>query len=75
MSYINEHIFIINGIYHEPHFTEPVINWLKPMISTKWGEPQSAPLSYNENESSSPESGMKRVDPSAAVVRGYRVNA
>jgi hypothetical protein len=45
------------------------------MISTKWGEPQSAPLSYNENESSSPESGMKRVDPSAAVVRGYRVNA
>jgi hypothetical protein len=49
-----------------------VMNWLKPMISRKWGEPQSAPLAYNENESSSPESRMKRVDSGVAIVRGLK---
>lgn len=49
-----------------------VTNWLKPMVSRKWGEPQSAPLAYNENESSSPESRMKRVDSSVATVRGLK---
>ena len=49
-----------------------IINWLKPMVSRKWGEPQSAPLAYNENESSSPESRMKRVDSSVATVRGLK---
>jgi hypothetical protein len=49
-----------------------VTNWLKPVVSRKWGEPQSAPLAYNENESSSPESRMKRVDSSVATVRGLK---
>lgn len=46
-----------------------VTNRLKPMVSRKWGEPQSAPLTYNENESSSPESRTKRADSSVATVR------
>jgi len=67
-----EFIFIIIGINYGPHFMKRVINWLKPMVSRKWGEPQSAPLAYNENESSSPESRMKRVDSSVAAVRGLK---
>ena len=49
-----EYIFFINGINYGPHFMKRVINWLKHMVSRKWGELQSVPLAYNENDFSSP---------------------